>query len=73
MPTDDQQRLEALKRFFVLDHAESEDEITRLVRVAAELYGVRYAVLTLRESAYDWEFIPVSGASFRDSGTGTCH
>jgi signal transduction histidine kinase len=47
---DDQQRLEALKRFFVLDHAESEDEIARLVRVAAGLYGVAYAALTLREA-----------------------
>ncbi|MDX1418975.1 MAG: GAF domain-containing sensor histidine kinase [Rubricoccaceae bacterium] len=49
MPTDDQQRLEALKRFFVLDHTESEDVIARLVRVAAQVYGVGYAVLTLRD------------------------
>ncbi|HLT48385.1 MAG TPA: GAF domain-containing protein, partial [Rubricoccaceae bacterium] len=49
MPNDDQQRLEALKRFFVLDHTESEEETARLVRVAAQVYGVAYAVLTLRE------------------------
>lgn len=46
---DAQQRLDALKRFFVLDHTAAEDEITRLVRVAAQVYGVAYAVLTLRE------------------------
>ena len=46
---DDQQRLDALKRFFVLDHETSESELERLVRVAAQLYGVTYAVLTLRQ------------------------
>lgn len=28
---------------------------------------------TLRAGAYDWEFLPVPGAPFRDMGTGTCH
>jgi hypothetical protein len=28
--------------------------------------------LTLRASAYDWEFIPVPGKTFRDSGTANC-
>jgi len=28
---------------------------------------------TLRSGDYDWEFVPVPGATFRDSGTGTCH
>jgi hypothetical protein len=29
--------------------------------------------LVLRDGAYDWEFIPVPGKSFRDSGSGRCH
>jgi len=29
--------------------------------------------LTLRAGAYDWEFVPTAGATFRDSGTGKCH
>jgi len=29
--------------------------------------------LTLHDGSYDWEFIPVPGGSFTDSGTGTCH
>ena len=29
--------------------------------------------LTLRADGYDWEFVPVAGASFRDSGSGKCH
>jgi hypothetical protein len=29
--------------------------------------------LTLRESSYDWEFLPIAGQTFTDTGTGTCH
>lgn len=34
-------------------------------------YGV--LKLTLAPGKYDWEFVPVEGGSFRDSGSGTCH
>jgi acid phosphatase type 7 len=29
--------------------------------------------LTLKTGKYDWEFIPIAGQSFRDSGSGSCH
>ena len=29
--------------------------------------------LTLKQAGYDWQFIPVAGATFTDSGSGTCH
>jgi len=29
--------------------------------------------LTLRPGGYDWAFVPVSGGTFRDSGSGRCH
>ena len=29
--------------------------------------------LTLAEGEYGWEFLPVEGGTFTDSGTGTCH
>jgi hypothetical protein len=29
--------------------------------------------LTLGTGAYTWEFVPVAGQSFTDSGSGTCH
>jgi hypothetical protein len=29
--------------------------------------------LTLRSDKYDWEFVPVAGGTFRDSGSGSCH
>jgi hypothetical protein len=34
-------------------------------------YGV--LKLTLQEGRYDWEFIPIAGSIFRDSGSDTCH
>jgi acid phosphatase type 7 len=34
-------------------------------------YGV--LKLTLRADAYDWEFIPIAGSSFTDSGSTNCH
>ena len=29
--------------------------------------------LTLRAEGYDWQFVPVAGKTFTDSGSGTCH
>jgi len=34
-------------------------------------YGV--LKLTLHANSYDWQFVPVAGSSFTDSGTGNCH
>ena len=37
--------------------------------------GLTYGVLklTLHANSYDWQFVPVAGATFTDSGTGNCH
>ena len=37
--------------------------------------GTAYGVLklTLHATSYDWQFVPVAGATFTDSGTGNCH
>ena len=37
----------------------------------ASVWGV--AVFTLASGGYQWEFVPVEGATFRDSGSGECH
>lgn len=29
--------------------------------------------LTLHANSYDWQFVPIAGSTFTDSGTGTCH
>jgi hypothetical protein len=34
-------------------------------------YGV--LKLTLHDSGYDWEFVPVAGKTFTDTGSGACH
>jgi len=45
------------------------------IRPNSEVRGVGWGVLklTLAESSYSWEFIPVEGGSLRDSGTSQCH
>jgi len=37
--------------------------------------GTTYGVLklTLHATSYDWQFVPVAGGTFTDSGTGSCH
>ncbi len=37
--------------------------------------GTSYGVikLTLHATSYNWQFIPVAGSTFTDSGSGTCH
>jgi len=51
-------------RPFEMAHANSE------VR-NADTFGV--LKLTLQPGKYAWEFVPVDGGTFRDSGEGTCH
>ena len=29
--------------------------------------------MTLRPDGYDWQFVPVAGKTFTDSGSGSCH
>jgi hypothetical protein len=37
----------------------------------ATAFGV--LVLTLSEAGYEWQFVPVEGKTFTDSGSGACH
>ena len=41
----------------------------------SEVRGSSWGVIsfTLLENHYEWEFVPVDGQTFHDSGTGTCH
>jgi hypothetical protein len=47
----------------------------RAPRPNSEARGVAWGVivLTLDDGSYRWEFVPVDGAGFRDSGSGQCH
>lgn len=40
-------------------------------QVQASVWGV--IKFTLRPDGYDWEFVPVAGETFRDSGSDLCH
>jgi hypothetical protein len=39
--------------------------------VRGDVFGV--LKLTLKADSYDWAFVPIAGASFSDSGSGSCH
>ncbi len=41
----------------------------------SQAYSSTYGVmkLTLHPTSYDWQFLPVAGETFTDSGTGNCH
>jgi acid phosphatase type 7 len=54
---------DAVDNFTVAIHPNSE---TR-----AAVYGV--LKLTLKRDRYDWQFIPIAGSTYTDSGSGTCH
>jgi hypothetical protein len=45
------------------------------IRPNSEIRSSTWGVLklTLRSDRYEWQFLPVAGASFSDSGTATCH
>jgi len=47
----------------------------RARRPNSEIVGHDLGVLslTLLPNSYQWEFVPVEGATFRDAGTGSCH
>ena len=64
-----------LRQFIVGVGGERSDAPTAYVAPNSEVRGSDAGVikLTLRDDSYDWEFIPVAGGTFRDSGTGTCH
>jgi beta-glucanase (GH16 family) len=40
---------------------------------AAESGALGVLAVTLREDGYDWEFVPESGKTYSDTGSGTCH
>jgi hypothetical protein len=47
----------------------------KATRPNSEVQGADWGVLrlTLLAGRYEWEFVPVAGASFRDSGASACH
>src|SRR2546430_14491852 len=55
---------------------ESMDEVTTVaIHPNSEVRGFTYGVLkvTLEDGGYAWQFVPVAGETFTDSGQGSCH
>jgi PKD domain-containing protein len=64
-----------IREFNVGTGGESTDNFTVAIHPHSEVRGTDFGVLklTLRAGRYDWTFVPIAGASFSDSGSGSCH
>ena len=65
-----------IREFSVGTGGESVDEFT-VVHPHSEIHSPAAAFgvlkLTLKQNGYDWQFIPITGGTFTDSGSGSCH
>jgi hypothetical protein len=61
-------------RQFVVGTGGSDHDVLGPIRAGSEALATTWGVLklTLGPDAYEWEFIPAAGESFRDSGRDTC-
>ena len=64
-----------IREFIVGSGGESGGDLTNIFPTSEVREGRTFGVLklTLFASSYDWEFIPVAGETFTDTGTGVCH
>lgn len=64
-----------IREFNVGTGGESVDNFTVAIHPNSETRAAVYGVLklTLKTNSYDWQFIPVAGSTYTDSGTGSCH
>ncbi|MGQ0548780.1 MAG: metallophosphoesterase family protein [Armatimonadota bacterium] len=77
-PQDSSGRLDArrgLRQFVVGTGGRSHYAITRVTSNSEVRHSGTFGVLklTLAPSSYTWEFVPVAGKTFTDSGTSACH
>ena len=63
-----------IREFSVGTGGESIDNFS-VIHPNSEVRGSVFGVLklTLKRNGYDWQFLPVAGQSFSDSGSGSCH
>ena len=64
-----------IREFIVGTGGESSVTPTSSLGANSEVRGATFGVLKLElgPGSYTWEFIPITGQTFTDSGTGTCH
>ena len=63
-----------IRQFSVGTGGESVDTFSE-IHPNSEVRSATFGVLklTLKRTGYDWQFLPVAGQSFSDSGSGSCH
>ena len=73
-PTGTLDPVRGIREFIVGTGGRSLDNPT-VTRAHSEVRSSTFGVikLTLHADSYTWEFVPIAGQSFRDSGSGTCH
>ena len=64
-----------IREFIVGTGGESTALPTVAIHPNSDVRGDAFGVLklTLKADSYDWAFVPVAGANFSDSGSGSCH
>lgn len=64
-----------IRQFNVGTGGESVDNFTVAIHPNSVMRAAAFGVLklTLKTNSYNWEFVPIAGATFTDSGSGTCH
>jgi len=74
-PTGASDPARGIREIIVGTGGESSVTPTNLVAPNSEVRAATFGVLklTLSPGAYSWKFIPMSGLTFTDSGSGTCH
>jgi PKD repeat protein len=73
-PQGDVDASRGIRQFNVGTGGESVD-VFSTIHPNSEAHAAVFGVLklTLKSDGYDWQFIPVAGSTFTDSGSGTCH
>jgi PKD repeat protein len=74
-PNGDLDPATGIRQFNVGTGGQSVDDFTVSIHPHSDTRAAVYGVLklSLKPDSYDWQFIPVAGATFSDSGSGSCH
>lgn len=74
-PTGERDDVRGIRQFVVGTGGRSVSNATRVAPNLEVRNGVTFGVLklSLHPNSYDWEFVPIAGSTFTDSGTGSCY
>jgi hypothetical protein len=74
-PNGDLDPVRGIREFNVGTGGAAADDFTKSINPHSEARTATFGVLklTLKGDGYDWQFVPVAGATFNDSGSGSCH